>query len=291
MNGFIRTICIAALLPLVGACSLALDVPRLQTMSPTGSAFTQGLATGYRDFSRLEAAEYDWTSAEIFAKKALVASGGADVQPEVPSDWRYRPGGNAIQPSLTELTDSRARLLAKLDGGAREKMPKEASAAQVAYDCWIEEASEPSRGDDLANCRGTVLAFLASSTSILPAAPPQAKAPEAALPEVYLVFFAFDRSEISAISAQVLDRLIDDFHRTGSARLDVQGYTDLSGSIEYNIKLSERRADAVKHYLLAHSVKASEIQTEWFGKTRPRVPTADGVRNQENRRAEIYLKK
>ena len=47
----------------------------------------------------------------------------------------------------------------------------------------------------------------------------------------------------------------------------------------------------VAFYLLAHGVKASEIQTEWFGKTHPRVPTQDGVRNQENRRAEIYLKK
>jgi OOP family OmpA-OmpF porin len=287
MNGFLRTACFIALAPLIGACSLALDVPRLQTMTPTGAPFSQGLATGYRDLAQEQAKEYDWTVAELFAKKSLHAAHGDDVQPELPGDWYNRPGGSPIAASFDELTDARARLLAKLDGGAREQVPAAASSAQVAYDCWVEEASEPNSADDLARCRATVLAFLAVTATAQSATATQA----AVLPQVYLVFFAFDRSDISPVASQVLDRVVDDFHRTGSARLDTKGYTDLSGSVAYNLQLSERRADAVKGYLLAHGVKASEIQTEWFGKTNPRVPTADGVRNQENRRAEIYLKK
>jgi len=122
-----------------------------------------------------------------------------------------------------------------------------------------------------------------------PAAPPPAP-PAKPAPSVYIVFFAFDKSDISAVSSQVLDRAIADFHKSGSVKFLVQGYTDLSGSVEYNQKLSERRADAVKAYLLAHGVSTDQITTEWFGKSNPRVPTADGVKNQENRRAEIYLK-
>ena len=122
-----------------------------------------------------------------------------------------------------------------------------------------------------------------------PAAPPPAP-PAKPAPSVYIVFFEFDKSNISAVSSQVLDRAIDDFHKSGSVKFLVQGYTDLSGSVEYNQKLSERRAEAVKKYLLAHSVTTDQITTEWFGKSNPRVPTADGVKNQENRRAEIYLK-
>jgi OOP family OmpA-OmpF porin len=289
MNQLVRTACFIALLPLVGACTLALHVPSMQTMSPTGPPFTQGLANGYRDLSQEQAKEYDWTVAELFARKSLHAAHGEDVQPEVAENWRWRLGGNPIEPMLPELADVRTRLLAKLDGGARERMPVEASAAQVAYDCWVEEASEPDSADDLAKCRGTVLAFLAV-TATMTQTTSAAKAAEV-MPEVYLVFFAFDKSDISPVAAQVLDRVVDDFHRTGSTRLDTQGYTDLSGSVEYNQKLSERRAEAVKRYLLAHGVQESQIQTEWFGKTHPRVATPDGVRNQENRRAEIYLKK
>jgi OmpA-OmpF porin, OOP family len=121
--------------------------------------------------------------------------------------------------------------------------------------------------------------------------PPPPPAPAQPGPSVYLVFFAFDKSDISAVSGQVLDRAIADFRQSGSVKFLIQGYTDLAGSEQYNEKLSERRADAVKQYLLAHGVKVSEITEERFGKKNPRVPTKDGVRNQENRRAEIYLKK
>ncbi|HYM30456.1 MAG TPA: OmpA family protein [Candidatus Cybelea sp.] len=121
--------------------------------------------------------------------------------------------------------------------------------------------------------------------------PPPPPPPAQAMPNVYLVFFAFDKSDISPVAAQVLDRAVADFKRSGQVKFLVQGYTDLSGSVAYNEGLSERRADAVQAYLLAHGVTKAQITTEWFGKKNPRVPTADGVRNQENRRAEIYLKK
>ena len=284
MKSFFRTVCVIALLPLVAACTLALDVPGVQTMTPTGSAFSQGLATGYSGLAQQQAREYDWYAAEVFASKAREAGNGGAPPPELPADWYDRPGGSPIEAVYPELMDVRGKLVAKLDGGARDNDGARAAQAQVAYDCWVEEASEPN--SDASGCRKTVLDYLAQ------AAPAIAKAsPAAPLPEVYLVFFAFDKFNISPVAAKVLDKVIDDFHTTGSARLDVQGYTDLSGSVAYNLKLSERRADAVKGYLLAHGIEAGQVRTEWFGKSRPRVPTPDGVRNQENRRAELYLKK
>ena len=287
-----RTGCVAALLLLVGACSLALDVPGQRAPSSAGTPFTQGLAGGYRNLSQSQANEYDWVVADIFARKSLRAGEGIEVQPELPGTWRHRIGGNVIEPFVPELQETRTRLLTRLDGGGRERTPTESANAQVAFDCWVEEASEPSSDDDLTKCRNTVIAFLTpaiAQAATQPSPPPIAAA--AALPESYLVFFAFDQSDISPVSAQVLDKVVGDFQRTGAAQVDVQGYTDLSGPADYNLKLSQRRADAVKRYLLAHGVKTSEIRTEWFGETRPRVPTADGARNQENRRAEIYIKK
>lgn len=122
-----------------------------------------------------------------------------------------------------------------------------------------------------------------------PPAPPAP--PPARLPETYVVFFAFDKSDISPVAAQVLDRAIADYRATGMTRIVVEGHADRSGKDAYNQKLSERRADAVAAYLASKGIGAGSIQKAGFGETRPRVPTADGARNDENRRAEIFLRK
>jgi outer membrane protein OmpA-like peptidoglycan-associated protein len=122
-----------------------------------------------------------------------------------------------------------------------------------------------------------------------PPPPPPPPAPPA--PETYVVFFAWDKSDITPVAAQVLDRAIADFRRTGSTRVVIEGHADRSGPEGYNQKLSERRARSVATYLTGKGIAANQIQTAAFGETRPRVPTADGVRNEENRRAEIFLRK
>lgn len=130
-----------------------------------------------------------------------------------------------------------------------------------------------------------------------PPPPPPAPAPAAApapapkLPETYIVFFAWDRSDISPVAAQVLDRAIADFRSTGMTNIVVDGHADRSGPEKYNLKLSQRRAESVAAYLRGKGITQNQIKTEAFGETRPRVPTADGVRNEENRRAELYLRK
>jgi len=65
------------------------------------------------------------------------------------------------------------------------------------------------------------------------------------------------------------------------------GHADRSGSTSYNVGLSQRRADAVRSYLSARGVPDTRISSEAFGESQPRVPTADGVRELQNRRVEI----
>jgi OOP family OmpA-OmpF porin len=67
----------------------------------------------------------------------------------------------------------------------------------------------------------------------------------------------------------------------------IAGFADRSGSAGYNQGLSERRSTAVRSYLSARGVPDTEISTQGFGETNNRVPTADGVRELQNRRAEI----
>ncbi len=124
-----------------------------------------------------------------------------------------------------------------------------------------------------------------------PPPPPPAPPPAPALPEVYIVFFAFDKTDITPVASEVLDRAIADFRRTGFAKFEIQAHADRAGGDAYNQRLSERRANAVRGYLMQKGIQTGQIDLQWFGETKPRVPTPDGVQNDQNRRAEVFLRK
>ncbi len=65
------------------------------------------------------------------------------------------------------------------------------------------------------------------------------------------------------------------------------GHADRSGAASYNVGLSQRRADSVKAYLTGRGIPGGQIGTEAFGESQPRVATADGVRELQNRRVEV----
>jgi outer membrane protein OmpA-like peptidoglycan-associated protein len=65
------------------------------------------------------------------------------------------------------------------------------------------------------------------------------------------------------------------------------GHADRSGSTQYNVGLSERRNTSVTGYLTGKGIPATRINSQAFGESQNRVPTADGVRELQNRRVEI----
>ena len=119
-----------------------------------------------------------------------------------------------------------------------------------------------------------------------PPAPP-AKAPE--VQRAFQVFFDFNKSDITAAAAKVIQAASDSVKAGHLTQINVTGHTDTVGSAKYNQALSERRAAAVKAQLVADGVPTAEIMTSGVGKTGLLVPTADGVREPQNRRAEIVL--
>uniref|UniRef100_UPI0012E1370D OmpA family protein n=1 Tax=Sandarakinorhabdus oryzae TaxID=2675220 RepID=UPI0012E1370D len=121
-----------------------------------------------------------------------------------------------------------------------------------------------------------------------PPPPPLPPCPPAAVtPGPFLVFFDWDKSNITAEAAAILDRAAEQYAATGQTRVALAGHADKSGKDDYNVKLSQRRADAVKAYLAGKGVPADAMGTEAFGEGRPLVDTADGVREPQNRRVEI----
>jgi OOP family OmpA-OmpF porin len=120
-----------------------------------------------------------------------------------------------------------------------------------------------------------------------PAAPAPAPAPAA--PQVYLVLFDFDKSNINAAGQAVINRVVADFSANKATAISITGYTDRAGTDDYNLKLSERRADAARTALIAAGVPADAITTAWKGEAENAVPTADGVKEQANRRDELIV--
>ena len=75
-----------------------------------------------------------------------------------------------------------------------------------------------------------------------------------------------------------------------TTRIEVNGYTDTSGTPTYNKGLATRRAEAVSAQLMKNGIKKEEIVVMSYGDTHPLVPTGPGVREPQNRRVEIILK-
>ena len=118
-----------------------------------------------------------------------------------------------------------------------------------------------------------------------PAPPPAAVAPSK---QMFIVFFEFDKSSLTPDGKKVVDAAAAAF-KSGKPSVAIAGYTDLAGTQQYNLALSKRRAETVKAALVRDGVPASAIDESWHGKENPRVPTADGVREPQNRRVEITM--
>jgi opacity protein-like surface antigen len=125
------------------------------------------------------------------------------------------------------------------------------------------------------------------------AAPPPAPAPVAAPApapaRTYLVFFDWDKYNLTPRALQIISEAASDSKSAATTTLDVSGYTDTSGTPVYNQGLSMRRAKAVAAQLVTDGVPESEIAIHAYGETHLLVPTGPGVREPQNRRVEIVL--
>jgi OOP family OmpA-OmpF porin len=120
-----------------------------------------------------------------------------------------------------------------------------------------------------------------------PPAPPPPPPPPAM--KTFIVFFDFNRSDLTSEAQQVVSEAVKTAKETGAVRVLVTGHTDTVGSDSYNQGLSVRRAESVKDAMVQQGMDGSTISIQGKSFHDPLVATGPGVREPQNRRAVIDL--
>lgn len=268
------------------------QLEELERTTPTGSPFTQALAREYRAFAASERDQYSWFNSQYFARKGLSAAHGTVVAPEELSNWTVRDSG-----AVRDLAAGRTRLVSALGTAAPTRVPALTATAQVKFDCWVEQQDKGWKTDEITACRKDFQAAMDAievQTKAAVQAPATAETPHAhgpaAVPATartagrFQMFFDFNQAILTPEAAHIITELAAAAKAAGYPKLVITGYTDLSGSDGYNIRLSLKRAETVRKALLAAGVPADKLTAEGRGKADPLVPTADGTREPQNRR-------
>lgn len=123
-----------------------------------------------------------------------------------------------------------------------------------------------------------------------PPVPAPVASPAPAAARSYLVFFDWDKASLTDRARAIVKEAADNSTRVRYTRLEVNGYTDTSGTPQYNLGLSERRARTVAAELVRDGVPQNAIDIQGLGETHLLVPTGAGVREPQNRRVEIIIR-
>jgi OOP family OmpA-OmpF porin len=104
------------------------------------------------------------------------------------------------------------------------------------------------------------------------------------------VLFDFDKTAIKPDGAKILDRLVEFLKENPNRGADLEGHTDSIGTDQYNQKLSERRAGAVRDYLVKKGVDSKRLATRGFGESKPIADNKTKDGRAKNRRVEVKVR-
>ena len=294
----VRVVVVCLLAGMAAGCAPGIEIGKARNVVADGSEFSTSLYHGYLDLAEFEYTEADYRDSDYFSRQAIQAATGDAPEPkdirgrDLPSDYQ----GEAIA--------SRARLMRVFDKGGRARWPQEAARAQVMFDCWMQEQEEDHQPTHINQCRK---AFMISVAKLEAAVEPQPQlsglgpgdqvamrdgavgAGSATSAAHFVVYFAFDKSDLSPTAKRVIRDAIAQAKRQGAKRVDLTGHADRSGEVPYNQNLSMDRARAVAAAMKSAGIEESVVSLAGMGENMPAVPTADGVRDHRNRRVVIQI--
>ena len=274
---FARTVFCLFASALLSACGMKLE--QAERAQPAADQHKAALYDGYLGLSKMEYGEGDYRDSDYFAARALLASDEQKIEPQVISA-RDLPADK-----LNELAIARRQVITALFRGAAEKAPLAAAEAQVKFDCWMQEQEENFQPDDIAACQNGFAAAMDRVKVVL--------APEAAQVTsddrlVYEVFFDFDSDGLSDAARQHIGAIAEITRSYEAPLVAVIGNADQVGATQYNLDLSQRRADVVAKELEAAGVKLLGVFAS--GDQAPAVANPERQPEQANRRTLIVVR-
>lgn len=283
-------------------------------MEPAGTVFSRTLYDGYSSLSLDLRGIGNSDDTELFNHKALLAAKASPVQPDAIADRMLTVDERAM------FQEARFRLYDAYNAGSREFAPGLSATAQVSFDCWI-EAVEDGVYDRADLCRDKFYESMSQAEAVstkkivsitvspplrainIPAEPAPAPVvmpepepeieviPQAVLDQYLTIPFQFDKTTFSEGGEENLRQALNALNEYQSLDVHLVAHADRSGSVEYNQKLSKRRADVVLTRLMQAGIDQNRIKiVEAVGETQSLVPTKDGVPLQENRVVELDLR-
>jgi len=227
------------------ACTTALPPEKVPAI---GGPFNEALKEGY-----LTLADEQWSDIHLdewhhFHDKARSAMVGDVV-------WPDKVASRAVPAAAQdEALAVRERLLRALESGARASAPLEAAAAQVGFDCWLEELERHTDPARFSDCQEVALTALDQAESTLIDTP-------------YLVYFERGSDQLDVAAGNVVTRAARAAYVARPATIAVTGFADASGQAGDNQALSLRRAEAVAEALRAAGVASDDIRIAARGAT------------------------
>ena len=120
-----------------------------------------------------------------------------------------------------------------------------------------------------------------------PKEPPLVLVTDCELKITQQIHFEFNKDTIRAVSFPLLDAVVDVLVKNPEIKIEIQGHTDNVGSARYNKDLSNRRAGAVRKYLVSHGVQSDRLTSSGYGMERPIVDNSSEKNRALNRRVQF----
>ena len=168
--------------------------------------------------------------------------------------------------------------------------PRHLWASQAKAQCGIALGFLKSATKDPVSIGKCVDAALRMNQQRVVAPPPPPANPACSEPIAGIVFFEWDSAVVPDSALPTIQATAQNLAACGWRGLSVAGHTDRSGGDSYNDALARRRADAVAQLMTSQGAAGNLVEVTSYGEKSPKVPTADGERNPQNRRVEITVK-
>jgi outer membrane protein OmpA-like peptidoglycan-associated protein len=224
----------------------------------------------------------------VFSLSLVIGCSGMEKRPAYRSGYLYYP---------TELVKADQALDEARTAGKDKECPVEFNTAKdmvdKAYEVYM--ACHTQEAIDMANEALDKIRALCPAKPVIQKkpepkpAPVAQPAPAAVVAPVKIILedihFDFDKATLTNVATGILDSNINTMKNNQGINVQIEGHTDAHGSEAYNMALGERRANAVKEYLVNQGIAADRMTTISYGKTRLAMPEIPTPKNKESKEA------